>query len=144
MLGPPPFFSLSSSSQPLYHTLTPTLLLLSSSSLHSPSLSTCRSSRASTSGWTLSLTKHTLAPFHSMTDPMDSPLYPYCPDSNLLSRVPLTNHYSFLNLPKRQYTTPKSNPNPIPKASTSSEIPLAPTTRVFNVTDEEDEFFDCD
>ena len=62
----------------------------------------------------------------------------------MLSRVPLTNHYSFLNLPKRQYTAPKTNPNPTLKASTIPEIPLAPTTRVFDVTDEEDEFFDCD
>ena len=62
----------------------------------------------------------------------------------VMSRVPLTNHYSFLNLPKRQYTAPKSNPNPTLKASIIPEIPLAPTTRVFDVTDEEDEFFDCE
>ncbi|KAG2153438.1 uncharacterized protein EDB93DRAFT_1270994 [Suillus bovinus] len=61
-----------------------------------------------------------------------------------LSRVPLTNHYSFLNLPKCQYTAPKSNPNPTLKASIIPEIPLAPTTCVFNMIDEEDEFFDCE
>ncbi|KAG2158274.1 uncharacterized protein EDB93DRAFT_1246129 [Suillus bovinus] len=44
----------------------------------------------------------------------------------------------------RQYTAPNSNPNPTMKASIIPEIPLAPTTHVFDVTDEEDKFFDCE
>ncbi|KAG2158261.1 uncharacterized protein EDB93DRAFT_1246112 [Suillus bovinus] len=41
-----------------------------------------------------------------------------------------------------EFLAPKSNPNPTLKVSIIPEIPLAPTTRVFDVTDEEDKFFD--
>ncbi|KAG1878249.1 hypothetical protein F4604DRAFT_2001560 [Suillus subluteus] len=63
-----------------------------------------------------------------------------------MSQIPNTNHYSFLNtrknLKKRPSQAPKpastSNPNP------NTFIPLAPTTQISQITEDEEVFYDCE
>jgi hypothetical protein len=87
------------------------------------------------------------------------------PREGVMSRVPLTNHYSFLNRPKnpmkRQHPAPTNTPKIRVNLPTAT-IPLARSTNVFEVVDlpteeaddedndvfyelpDEEEFYDCD